>query len=403
MNSITRRNFLGKAGAISTWGMLAGSASLPAAQRSPWQGGSVENTTFRLVLAPGDGLRNTQIVHVPSGLALADGDYCYSFGRPEFKDSHSLDSADGTRAISLGGPAMGGELEILHEFRLSPDQPWLEEQITLTNQGTQPLELANGRCGFLLPLSLTQGQLSAPWSQFKLTAIPFRRNPGGHRTQYADFSLTQVLTEPYSFERSGPEGHEMIVTPEYAAEAWVWTNGETGFLILKYSQEGMEWSVVDRSSLASGQAALRWGGYGIHRWQPEHGAWLRPGESHRFGVTKLMAFKGGITEGFYAFRQEMTARGHGCPPGFDPPVHWNELYDNRLWWLPGEQQGDPEMRKKYYTLGDMKTEAAKARAIGCEALYQDPGWIRSLPRRSGTRLDLAPIKPLPPCCGVTSG
>jgi hypothetical protein len=87
-----------------------------------------------------------------------------------------------------------------------------------------------------------------------------------------------------------------------------------------------------------------------------------------------MALKGGITEGFYAFRQEMTARGHGCPPGFDPPVHWNELYDNRLWWLPGEQQGDPEMRKKYYTLGDMKTEAAKARAIGCEALYQDPGW-----------------------------
>ena len=32
------------------------------------------------------------------------------------------------------------------------------------------------------------------------------------------------------------------------------------------------------------------------------------------------------------------------------------------------------MRKKLYTLDSMKEEAAKAKAIGCEALYQDPGW-----------------------------
>src|SRR3989442_11107680 len=49
--------------------------------------------------------------------------------------------------------------------------------------------------------------------------------------------------------------------------------------------------------------------------------------SHRFGVTRLTAYEGGIIEGFYTFRQEMSARGHGCPGGFDPPVHWNELYD----------------------------------------------------------------------------
>ena len=73
----------------------------------------------------------------------------------------------------------------------------------------------------------------------------------------------------------------------------------------------------------------------------------------------------------------MSARGHGCPAGFDPPVHWNELYDNRLWWLPDEQQNNPEMRKRYYTLADMKDEAAKAKAIGCEALYMDPGWDTS--------------------------
>ena len=34
----------------------------------------------------------------------------------------------------------------------------------------------------------------------------------------------------------------------------------------------------------------------------------------------------------------------------------------------------PENRRKLYTLDDMKEGAGKARDIGCEALYLDPGW-----------------------------
>jgi hypothetical protein len=136
----------------------------------------------------------------------------------------------------------------------------------------------------------------------------------------------------------------------------------------------MEWSILDRVSLGRDRAGLRWGGFGFYLGEPVHGAWLPPGQSHRFGVTRLTAYQGGMLEGFYTFRQEMAERGHGCPPAFNPPVHWNELYDNKLWWLPADQQGDPEMRKRYYTLSDMKEEAAKAKAIGCEALYLDPGW-----------------------------
>jgi len=374
VDSISRRNFLSKAGAISAWSMIPQSAFPQVAGESQYTGGDVENAAFRLSLSPRKGLANTRLIHVPSGLALADGDYSYSFGRPEFKENRLSQSVDGSLDLSFRGTVVGGYLEVQHEFRISRNQPWLEERIALTNRGSQPLDLACGRCGFLLPLSISGGQLAGRWSQFKLTAIPFRRDPGGHRTQYADFSLAEVLTQPYSFE---PTGQGTIVTPAYAAEGWAWTNGKEGFLIIKYSQKGMEWSVLDRVNLRNEQVALRWGGYGIYRAEPSQGAWLLPGETHQFGVTKLIAYQGGITEGFYAFREEMTARGHGCPEGFDPPVHWNELYDNKLWWLPDEQQGNPEMRKKYYTLDDMKAEAAKAKAIGCEALYMDPGWDTS--------------------------
>ncbi|MBC7287120.1 MAG: hypothetical protein H5T86_03560, partial [Armatimonadetes bacterium] len=66
----------------------------------------------------------------------------------------------------------------------------------------------------------------------------------------------------------------------------------------------------------------------------------------------------------------MERRGHGCPPDFNPPVHWNELYDNPLWWGPDT----PERRAKHYRLEDMLVEAEKASAAGCQALYLDPGW-----------------------------
>ena len=393
MSSTSRRGFLSTASALSAWGFLAGPIVGEDATGSPWSGGSVENDAFRLVLSPREGLRHTQLIHLPSGLLLADGDYSYSFGKPEFSASHAAEVPDGTRVISLSGPAMGGPVEVLHEFRIPHGQPWLEEQITLTNRSAHPLDLTSGRCGFLLPLTLSgDREVAGPWSRFKLTAIPFRRALGGYRGQYADFPLGQVLTEEYSFEAMGPLGQGMTVSPEYAAEGWAWTDGERGFLVIKYGQQGMEWSVVDRTTIPNGQLALRWGGYGLHHGDPAHGAWLQPGESHQFGVTKLIAYAGGMAEGFYAFRQEMAARGHGCPPDFDPPVHWNELYDNHLWWLPDDEQGDPAMRKKYYTLADMKAEASKARAIGCEALYLDPGWDTRFGSKIWDEARLGPCK-----------
>ena len=262
-------------------------------------------------------------------------------------------------------------LQIIQNFHVPHDKPWIEEEITLVNRGSVPLNLSGARCGFVLPLTLESAKVSGAWKDFQLTAVPYRREPRGNKAQYFDFSLDQILSDEF---RSELMTWETNTAPVYASEGWAWTDGKRGFLVTKYSQEGMEWSIVDRVPVGTERAGLRWGGVGTYRDQPEHGAWLRPGESHRFGVTRLTAYQGGMVEGFYTFRQEMAERGHGCPTGFDPPVHWNELYNNKLWWLPGEEQGDPAMRKKYYLRADIREEAVKAKAIGCQALYLDPGW-----------------------------
>jgi hypothetical protein len=330
------------------------------------------------------------LLHAPSKLALASGDYSYSFGAPTFAEASTSEEHEAT-VLSLVGTGQG--LEIRQRYVVPHAQPWVEEEITLSNRSRHRIVLPDARCGFVLPVELAGDAVDSPFKDFKFTAVPYRREPIGNRTQYADYTLLQVLTEPRSSRLRGHSGiahwgktvvSEVYETgpiltqyPQYASEGWIFTDGRRGFLLTKYSAEGMEWALLDRVPLSEDRVGLRWGGYGIFQGDPEYGAWIAPQTSYRFGTTRLTAFEGGITEGFYAFRAEMEARGLGWPAGFDPPVHWNELYDNKLWWLPDNGHERSENRKKYYALADMREAAGKARDIGCEALYMDPGWDTS--------------------------
>jgi hypothetical protein len=136
----------------------------------------------------------------------------------------------------------------------------------------------------------------------------------------------------------------------------------------------MEWSLVqveqELASEGSGKI-LRFGGTG--RWKlgdPESSAHLAPGTGFMFGATRYQIVDGDWNAAYAAYRRFTEDQGHRVPPRFDPPVHWNELYDNPLWW-----KGDnAENRAAYYQRGDMEREAEKARELGCQCLYLDPGW-----------------------------
>ena len=344
------------------------------------------NQAFELMLAARPTLE-VRLLHKPSGLSLADAPYSYSFGAPRLERVSATREGDAS-AVALEG--LAGPVRVRHRFKIPDRLPWIEETLTLSNRGRYPVALTEGRCGFVLPLMIEGDNVPGPLAKFRFTAVPYRREPRGNNKQYADYTVAQVLTSPRvsslrndlrvalgsSVVTSTLHSTGVIPTEYsgYASEAWVLTDGSSGFVVSKYNQDGMEWAVLDRLPLDAGRVGLRWGGLAVFQGDPEHGAWLAPGESFTFGVTRITAYRGGINEGFYAFRSEMEERGQGCPAGFDPPVHWNELYDNKLWWLPNDGQDNPEQRKKLYTVPDMKAEAAKARDYHCEALYMDPGW-----------------------------
>ena len=319
---------------------------------------------FRLSLQGRDRRLLCRLEHLSSGLLLTDEAYSYSFGTPSFD---SIREEPGS--MTLKGQTDTG-IGIEHHFTAGGEGTWIEERIRITNLGQTTLDLSRERCGFALAIPTVKGQPDTMFAQDSLSAIPFLREfTVKSTTRYAEYSLADVFSHEC---RSG-----LLFAPSsnFGAEGWAWRRGDQNFLITKYSQVGMEWAVLDSTPLSGDRVALRWGGFGAHDGHPGHGVRLRPGESHQFGVTRLTAIKGNRDQAFYAFRAEMTARGHGCPKSFNPPVHWNELYDNKLVSLGGSRWvDDPEMKRKYFLLSDMKQAAEKAKAYHCEALYLDPGW-----------------------------
>jgi hypothetical protein len=355
---------------------------------------TLRNRHFLLTLTAGDGLQ-CRLVHLPSGTLLAEGAYSYSFGNPVFSDVR-----DTSGTVVLNGKTATG-IAIEHRFSADQSTSWIEESIKITNTSSHP-HTQPFRCGFVLPVR--DGTLK----KYVFTAVPFRREsspaapdflgggglidqsrrrPPGVKKRYSDYSLNEILyrrrsypnfvnerPEMQAFGMSVSFGPSRLFSENYASEGWVLTDGSNGFLISKYHQAMREYALLDRVYLPPGVTALRWGG-GSAPDDMDGYIHLAPGSSHEFGVTRLSAFPGNLVRGYYVFRAEMESRGHGTPEKFDPPVHWNELYDNKLFCSGGPSfHVDPKNREKFYRLADMKEAAAKAQGMGCDALYLDPGW-----------------------------
>lgn len=324
------------------------------------------NSTLELGVHTREGLNPCRLVDRRTGYAYANGDYCY--GTPESHRPPLLEPPlvqqceDGSVQVTFR--AQQDALGIEHLFRATSEA--IEEQLTLTNMGEETLSLRDAVFGFTRTVD-GEGQ----GCQFY--PIPYRRE-----TVTGEF---QDLTVEDLFSRE--PGYyfwlwvEQVPAQRYPArafgsEAWAWTQADAdhALLVAKYNPSAMEWSLL-QTFPRGGERYLCFGGAGLWKQgDPEPAAQLEPGRRFTFGVTRLAPCRGGWKGAFYAFRAWTESLGHRLPEGYDPPVHWNELYDNPLWWGPDT----PERRQEVYRLADMEAEAQKAAEVGCEALYLDPGW-----------------------------
>ena len=82
------------------------------------------------------------------------------------------------------------------------------------------------------------------------------------------------------------------------------------------------------STIADGKGtSLRFGGAVMLQGEPAALTRIAPGQSVDLGTTRFETVEGGYPEAMYAYRKMLDEKGCRFPKDFNPPVHWEQLYD----------------------------------------------------------------------------
>ena len=337
---------------------------------------TVTSPHWRLRVDCGEQLDPYELVHLASGRVVADESYCYRLtvtgvtnsgfhGGPVscrrvrplgWSIEHHEDS--GATLSLLGGLDFGTRgptgIRLEHRITLAASGQVIE-QIALVNQaGQDQLRLDDVRFGFRKTL-FDRGRWA--WrpqcERAELVPVPLRR----FRAQDVDHLLAGYRARDL-FPSEWP-GRDSL--PDRSSEAWLWAEEDGGFLVAKYAQEHAEFSLADGEHVVARRPAgpvaslqldqlhsdrnlcLRHSGAGVRDGFPEHAAELGPGQRLSFGTSVIVAYDGDWQAGYASYKNVLRERGHVTPAGYDPQVHWNELY--RLGWRCGSNAPLQELRR----------------------------------------------------------
>jgi hypothetical protein len=310
-----------------------------------------------------------------TGIMFADSSYRYfvSFEQGDrlFKESevtnlsYSEYESDNNKRIRVEGQ-LGALVGFCQNFVLSKNGSWFEETIALTNLGGKTISIKDLKFGFRSELKNLDSR--------RLIAVPFRVQVDN---KVHDYSVKDLLNG--SFSNSDQKEHcwteegawpDTMDKDKLRSEGWLWTDGQEGILIAKYNNDHIEMSVAEvEHDIDNKKSYLQFGGIGFCLYnEPQVATELKPGASFTFGVTRYEIYNGGISEGYNCYKQWLRSKGHGFPENYNAPLNWEVLYD--LGWFLCDQ----EKLKKFYNLETVREEARKAKEVGAELLYLDPGW-----------------------------
>jgi hypothetical protein len=207
-------------------------------------------------------------------------------------------------------------------------------------------------------------------------AIPFRHRTTDPPEWYNDHDMAYFTTHAgreLRMKTKVPWEHGHLPSSQWYSEGWAWVHGGHALVMAKYNQEGMEFSTLAVETDPSG-VSLRFGGTGRMSGEPYTLDHIAPGQTIALGLTRYQTVQGDVRQASYAFRAFLDENGCRFPRDFNPPVHWNELYDTAEWHIEPRAVQGHMTRPQTYTKELLMEEAEKAADYNCESLYLDPGW-----------------------------
>jgi len=299
------------------------------------------------------------------GIKVADGPCIYRTMRECVKSKQTLQSpilSTTADTLNIQGKLAGLDLE--HTFHLPADRPIMEERITLQNNSIAYIALSDFRVSLLRKLTDKTGNELPELVNDRWVALPMRCR--ADVVNPLDYSLNDIITKPgreYLPAESWTTP-KALTSSNHVSEAWAWTHGDNTLGIFCFSQENMLHSVLSVEDTPDGKA-LCFGGAAMIAREPAALTRITPGQTVDLGVIRYQTVQGDFKQANYAFRAMLDEKGCRFPSNYDPPVHWEQLYD-----MEGAWNG----RINAYTQDALDKEAVKGFEYSCDALYLDPGW-----------------------------
>ncbi len=297
-------------------------------------------------------------------------------GTMRYEKMEALSLSQEEDAIHVQGTLAG--LRLNQTFTLPKHRGFMEERILFTNDSDARIRLEGIETGLQAVVSDVTGKPEVPFAGDTLIAIPFRRSPTDPPNHINEYSMKELLTNSGSEKRM----HNLLFFEQMPSrhrysEGWAWLHGQYVLCLFSFNQENMCFSVL--SSMPSDESiSLRFGGACTVIGEPSALSRVDPGESVDLGIMRYQSIRGDYNDALYAYRSMLDEFGCRFPGKYNPPVHWNELYDNPEFAgvsTPGiPARSRSSVRAYSYTKDMIFAEAEKARNYGCEALYLDPGW-----------------------------
>jgi hypothetical protein len=297
---------------------------------------------------------------------LAEGAYIYRAGRRVPEGVLQAAGLQGARVspsperLLIEGQLAG--LALSHEFYLPAARPLLEERLALTNTSAEPIQLSSFAFGLQRAIAGRVGQVLPERAADRLVAVPFRHKATDPAGMDMDLSPADLLARLGRVPRIHFDHflYGYVPTPVWASEGWAWTSAGRTLGIYKFNQAALEFSLLELE-VTSGGVALRFGGAGQLEGEPDSLAAIAPGQTVALGVTRYVSLAGDHVAASYAFRAFLDEHGCRFPADYNPPVHWNELYDNPEWstGTPGRPPMPRRTRPLTYTKALIMEEAAK--------------------------------------------
>ena len=305
--------------------------------------------------------------------------YAYLFSANAEHNAKTLVSRkiwnEGNDTLIIEGYFEGTDINLSQKFILKKESKWLDEYNTIINNSKKKDRLSLINLGFKKALYKQFSGWNDHLDEYTLMSIPTRRF-----YRYGDDRMKEFFTaNDLVF---GAWVDVSVEMPGFCDEGWLWGNSNGGLLTCNYNLTQMEYSRFFRTANKLPGRGLEdvyiiFGGVNLYKGNPESVTSLAPNESYSFGVSRYAVYEGDYKHGYYLYRSHLEERGHKFKGDYNPPVHWNELYN--LGWISENTGFFVEgIDFEVYTLEQLYEEANLAKDIGAECLYVDPGWNTAL-------------------------